>query len=106
MKSYLVILGALLLTSTSHARLVSYTCVSYQNKSEQVSLNIESSSLEINGIYKGQQIAGRSTNKVKPNIHLPFISNTGEELELYLDVKAKVLSVTSAEGVVFQARCF
>lgn len=104
MKS-LLILGALLICSTSHARLVHYNCVSYQNKSEEVVLNLDSKSLEVSALYKGQNIQGVSTSKVKPNIHLPFVSREGQELEMYLDVKGKVLSVQSAEGTVFQAYC-
>lgn len=106
MKSLLLVLAVAFVSSTSHARLVHYNCVSYQDKSEQVVLNLESKTLEVSGHYKGQNIQGVSTAKVTPNIHLPFISREGQELEMYLDVKGKVLSVQSAEGVVFQGYCF
>lgn len=104
MKS-LLILGALLISSTSHARLVHYNCVSYQNKSEEVVLNLESKTGEVSALYKGQNVQGISTTKVAPNIHLPFMSREGQELELYLDVKGKVLSVQSTAGTVFQGYC-
>lgn len=104
MKS-LLILGALLISSTSHARLIHYNCVSYQNKSEEVVLNLESKTGEVSALYKGQNVQGISTAKVTPNVHLPFVSHDGLELELYLDVKGKVLSVQSTEGTVFQGYC-
>lgn len=69
-------------------------------------MDVESTSLEVKFVYKGQTIERRSTDKIKPNIHLAYTSETGQELELYLDVKSKVLSVRSVEGVVFQAYCF
>jgi hypothetical protein len=106
MKSFLLIFGALLMASISYARPVHYQCTSYQNRSETVTLDLESTTLAVKFDYKGQIIEGRSTDKVKPNIHLPFTSDSGQELELYLDVKSKVLSVRTLEGVVFQAYCF
>ena len=106
MKSFLLIFGTFFLASISNARPLSYQCVSYQNRSESATVDLESNSLALKVVYKGQIIEGRSTDKVKPNIHLPFTSETGQVLELYLDVKSKVLSVRTLEGVVFQAYCF
>lgn len=105
MKSFLLIFGALLLSSTSHARIVQYTCASYEAK-EQATLTLETKSLEVNAIFRGQNIEGRSTSKVSPNIHLPFVNAAGEELEMYLDIKSKVLSIRNNVGAIYQAYCF
>ena len=105
MKSFLLIFGALLLSSTSHARIVSYSCVGYENK-EPATLILDSSSLDVNATFRGQNISGRSTSKVSPNIHLPFANSAGQELEMYLDVKSKILSVQANGGVIYQAYCF
>jgi hypothetical protein len=104
MKSFLLIFAGLLLSSTSHARIVHYSCASYADK-EPATLNLETQTLDMNAIFRGQNIEGRSTAKVTPNVHLPFINAAGEELEIYLDVKAKVLSIRNNTGVIYQAYC-
>lgn len=105
MKSFLLIFAVLFVCSTSHARIVHYNCASYEDK-EQANITLESSSLEVTGLFRGQNISGLSTKKVSPNIHLPFVNAAGEELELYLDVKAKILSVRDNVGVIYQGYCY
>lgn len=105
MRSLLLIFGALLLSSTSHARIAQYNCVSYEGK-EPATLTLETKTLDINATFRGQSIDGRATSKVTPNVHLPFVDATGEELEMYLDVRAKILSVRNNTGMIYQAYCF
>jgi hypothetical protein len=105
MKSFLLIFGALLLSSTSHARIAHYSCVAYEDK-EPATLTLETQSLDVSAIFRGQKVEGRSTSKVTPNIHLPFVNQKGDELEMYLDVKSKILSVRSEAGVIYQGYCF
>ena len=104
MKSALLIFAVVLLSATSHARIVHYSCFSYADK-EPASVILESSTLEVNATFRGQNISGRSTAKVTPNIHLPFVSIAGEEREMYLDVKSKILSIQTNEGMIYQGYC-